>query len=229
MSQAQWLPLESNPDVINKYLKKLGISSNVQCADVIGFDPELLAMIPNKTVAMLLLFPASTKYEALAKEQNDKLVGENYKAEANVYFIKQNISNACGTIAMIHALANNESAVNFGDGCWKRFYEKSKNASPEEKAKMLEEDSDMMRAHESCAEEGDTAAPPRDARVDYHFIALVNKNNALYELDGRKTFPIKHGVTSDESFLADAAKVCQEFMSIEPESFNFTGLALTVG
>lgn len=50
----------------------------------------------------------------MAKKQHDKLVGENYKAEENVYFIKQNISNACGTIAMIHALANNENTINFG-------------------------------------------------------------------------------------------------------------------
>ncbi len=40
----------------------------------------------------------------------------------------------------------------------------------------------MMRAHESSAEGGQTRAPPREAKVDLHFIAFVNVNGTLYEL-----------------------------------------------
>jgi len=54
----------------------------------------------------------------------------------------------------------------------------------------------------------------------------LKKNGELYELDGRKSFPIKHGTTSEETFLNDAAKVCKEFMARDPEEVRFTAIAI---
>jgi len=93
----------------------------------------------------------------------------------------------------------------------------------------LEKDEDMMRAHESSAEGGQTRAPSRDAKVDLHFIAFVNVNGTLYELDGRKPSPIAHGSTSDDTLLKDAAAVCKQFIAREPENLNFTALAISGG
>ena len=36
-------------------------------------------------------------------------------------------------------------------------------------------------------------APSLDDKVDFHFIAFVEKNGHLYELDGRKTGPVDCG------------------------------------
>lgn len=74
-------------------------------------------------------------------------------------------------------------------------------------------------------QEGQTN-PNSDEKVFHHFIALVNKHDKLYELDGRKMFPIVHGVTNEETFLQDAAKVCKEFMARDPQELRFTVLAL---
>lgn len=74
-------------------------------------------------------------------------------------------------------------------------------------------------------QEGQTN-PNSDEKVFHHFIALVKKDNVLYELDGRKMFPIAHGATSDETFVLDAAKVCKEFMARDPTELRFTVLAL---
>lgn len=54
---------------------------------------------------------------------------------------------------------------------------------------------------QAAAQEGDTAPPALEDVVDLHFVALVNQNNRLVELDGRKSFPIDHGKTSESTLL----------------------------
>lgn len=63
--------------------------------------------------------------------------------------------------------------------------------------------------------------------MPYHFIAFVHKDGNLYELDGRKEFPINHGPSSDDTFLNDAAEACRKYMSRDPGNVNFTIVALT--
>ena len=53
-----------------------------------------------------------------------------------------------------------------------------------------------------------------------HFIAFVNVEDHLYELDGRKKFPINHGATTRETFLGDACEAAHRFIQREPENVN---------
>ncbi len=53
------------------------------------------------------------------------------------------------------------------------FLTQSSGLSPEERARVLEADDDICRGHDDAAQEGQTAAPPRDESIDYHFIAFV--------------------------------------------------------
>jgi ubiquitin carboxyl-terminal hydrolase L3 len=62
--------------------------------------------------------------------------------------------------------------------------------------------------------------------VNLHFFSLVNIDNTIYELDGRKSFPINHGPTSPESFLMDAVAVVRQFMDRDPANLNFSMCAL---
>lgn len=75
-------------------------------------------------------------------------------------------------------------------------------------------------------QEGQTAADPEE-KVYHHFIALMNIDGTLYELDGRKSFPVKHGATTSETFVEDAARICKEFMARDPQELRFTVMALT--
>ena len=71
---ARWLPLESNPTVMNKFLKNMGVPAPWSLIDVYGLDDDLLAFVPQPVVAMVLLFPMTKKAEDLREEQEKKIL-----------------------------------------------------------------------------------------------------------------------------------------------------------
>lgn len=63
--------------------------------------------------------------------------------------------------------------------------------------------------------------------MDTHFICFVNIDNVLYEMDGRKPWPVNHGPTTPESLLFDAATVIRtKFMALDPTELRFNVMAL---
>lgn len=73
--------------------------------------------------------------------------------------------------------------------------------SPEERGTLLEGDAAFSEGHQELALEGQTDAHSGE-KVNHHFIAFVNHNNTLYELDGRRLVPTVHGPSSDDTLLA---------------------------
>jgi len=228
MSKPRWLPLESNPDVMNKYTENLGVDMSVLAfSDVYGFEPDLLMMVPRPVVSLVLLFPITENYENFRKEEEEKKTKEGQTVSDNVYFTKQTVGNACGTVGIIHAIANNVEKLTFKDGSVvKDYLDSTKSMTPDERAVALEKHEGVTRCHGDSAQEGQTKAPSIDEKVDLHFIAFVEKDGFLYELDGRKPFPINHGKTSADTLLEDTAVVCKKFMERDPGNYNFNMIAL---
>lgn len=221
---SSWIPLQSNPDIQNAYLRKLGVPENYNIVDVLGLDEELLAMVPQPVLALILLFPCSEKYESHRLAEDEKLKENIPSFPDDLFYLKQTIHNACGTCALIHAVSNSKEIV-LEDGILKKFLDAARNLTPEERGKLLEADTSFMETHQTLASE-----EPSENSSDgenHHFIALIEKDGELYELDGRKSFPIKHGPTTKESFLNDAARVCKEFMARDPDELRFTVSAVT--
>ncbi|KAL0124912.1 hypothetical protein PUN28_006638 [Cardiocondyla obscurior] len=222
-----WVPLESNPEVMTKFLHKLGVPKKWSIIDVYGLDTDVLAIIPRPVLGVILLYPV-TKID---KIQDDISKNEHtkYDAQESIYHMKQSISNACGTIALIHSVANNLDVIQLEDGFLKKFLDETKGLSYAERGERLEKTQDIIDTHMESAQEGQTEAPGEDIEVYHHFVAFVHKNGSLYELDGRKPAPINHGTTTPEEFLDKAAQVCKEYMERDPNEMRFTVVALAPG
>lgn len=72
-------------------------------------------LFKNNSQLIFLLSPSSVQYEAFKHEEEEKLKGQPQDVSPDVYFMKQTIGNACGTIGLIHAVANNQKHLEFGE------------------------------------------------------------------------------------------------------------------
>ena len=144
----------------------------------------------------------------------------------DLFFTQQTIGNACGTIGLIHSLANCLDDAELGDGVFKSTIKTLLPLKPEDRASALERSDEFAKVHESAAVQGQTAAPSPDDDVDLHFVCFVAKEGHVYELDGRNPRPINHGpVGAGSTFVLDAAKIIQKVMALTPDAHNFTILA----
>ncbi|KAL1456126.1 hypothetical protein WDU94_000876 [Cyamophila willieti] len=224
---ATWVPLESNPEVMNQFLAALGVPKKWQIVDVYGTEPDLLAIVPQPILALIMLFPCTDKYEEHVKQEEKELAEKGQEVSKDIYFMKQFIHNACGTIALIHSVANNLNGIELEDGFLKKYLEESKDLTPEKRGHLLEDNQNISEVHKVIAQEGQTAPPDDREPVPYHFVSLVHKDGALYELDGRKSSPINHGATTPDSLLSDASQVAKKYMERDPDNVYFTLVALT--
>ncbi len=82
--------------------------------DVLSVEDWALDMVPKPVTAVLMLYP---KKEASQEfEQDERLRIEKYGqiVSDKLFFMKQTIGNACGTIGILHAMANSVSKVRLG-------------------------------------------------------------------------------------------------------------------
>lgn len=230
-----WIPLESNPEVLNDFAQKLGVKNipnKYRFCDIYGLDEELLCMVPTPVLAVILLFPISETTEALRKAEEDRMskLGTASPLQS-LFYMKQTIGNACGTIGLLHSVANSMPPLQLHDGSFlQTFFSATRGMNPEQRGKYLEQppsDAPSMDSiHEEAAKQGATEAPPADADIDLHFVAFVEVDGRLWELDGRKSGPIDHGMSSEATLLKDVAAVVKENFVNRANSLNFSLIAL---
>ena len=228
-----WLPLESNPELMNKYILNLGVSPAYQFHDIYGTDEALLSMVPEPVLAVLLLYPITAASEAFneSTEAARAQAAVQYREElASLLYMKQTVGNACGTIGVLHALANAPSVVSCLDTArWlSKFLAQARGQSPEAVGALLEADDDIEESHQALATEA-TSDVSHASNDNLHFVALVQHRGLLVELDGRRGGPVVHGRVGDEGLLRAALRVVQEYMSREPGEIRFNMTALSAG
>ncbi|KAJ8732923.1 hypothetical protein PYW07_015522 [Mythimna separata] len=220
------LPMESNPETMNKYLQKLGVSEKWRMVDVIGLEEDTLSWVPRPVLAVVLLFPLSDAYEQHRSEQEKVLQSKGVEPPKEVFHLKQVLSNVCGTIALVHSVANNMQRIELSDGLLKNYIDEAKNLDASAKGELLENSTAILNAYKEIVRSGNESGGEADETVNNHFVTFVNIDGHLFELDGRKSYPIEHGSTSPDTLLEDAVKVCREFIARDPENIGFNVVAL---
>ena len=217
-----WLALESNPEVMNDYVKKLGFNTaEFNFCDLYSTEDWAKAMIKKPVLGMVLIFPISKKTYDLDKIENKKIKEEGQILDKDLFFMKQKGMNSCGTVALYHILTNLPEKYDkliSEDSVIRKFKLKSKNKNPNEIGDEFVNNKEIKSVHKEAVEKGQTNVVEK---VDKHFISFVHFNGCIYELDGRKEFAINHGKTTEEEFLDSASKMAKEFMNRDPESVEF--------
>ncbi|XP_067916229.1 ubiquitin carboxyl-terminal hydrolase isozyme L1 [Heterodontus francisci] len=219
----EWKAMEINPEMLNKCLSRLGVASSWKFVDVLGLENESLSMVPKPVCALMLLFPLSQQHESHRERQKSELSAKDI--DPRIYFLRQTISNSCGTVGLINTVANNQDKLDFVEGSvLKKFLNETIDISAEERAKQLEQNEEIRAAHDATAEEGECRV--QGDGTNFHFITFVGVDGHLYELDGRMPFPIDQGETSNDGLLQESAKICRQFMERDQGEVRFTAVAL---
>jgi len=233
---SRWVPLESNPDVLNKWAKAAGLDTSKDLfSDIYGLDDELLDMVPRPSKAVVLLFPITDTLEAKRKDEQTRISQNGqHPIDPSTFWMKQTIGNACGTMGLLHAFANTSVAIAPGSALAK-FIEEGRDKNPDQRAKVLET-TDFASIHADAASGGQTSAPSADSNTNLHFTCFVQARSPegadgtsanemrLLELDGRRNGPVDRGACKD--FLKDVAKFVKDYYVEGATSVEFSMLSL---
>ncbi|EWM23999.1 ubiquitin carboxyl-terminal hydrolase isozyme l3 [Nannochloropsis gaditana] len=225
----RWFPLESNPSVMQKYVLSLGlIPTFYKFTDVLCTEEWALEMVVPPVLALIFLYPIKPANEIFRQEEDARIKAHGQIVSPRLFFTKQTVGNACGTVGLLHALLNNKDKLEFREGSFlESFAERTQDKTPDERAVILEEDEGLDAAHGCAAADGQSQQVPMEEAINTHFVIFVEKDGYLYELDGRKNFPINHGKSSPETLLQDAMAVVRRVIAMDPQELKFTMVALS--
>lgn len=110
-----WLPLESNPELMTKYVHALGVNSKYVFHEILGVDEMLLSFVPQPVFAVLMLFPISEASEAHRAAEEKSLVEGGQTVHPDVYHVRQVLFLKISLVWMFRQLM-------FLLGDWKRMW-----------------------------------------------------------------------------------------------------------
>lgn len=116
-----------------------------------------------------------------------------------MFFARQEVANACATLAILHILLN--STVDVGP-VLTNFRDFTQDLPADMRGLCLSNSLEIRQAHNEFGDlEAQLAHGAEDAegtQDPFHYVAFVRKNGVLYELDGMRDGPVAHGAVGDE-------------------------------
>ncbi len=107
----RFIPLESDPLVLNDLMYGLGVSGCLALTDVWSIDdPIELSTISRPVYALILVLPTCEEYER--HRRSDGGLGQHTEDSnrGGIIWIRQTIDMACGLYAIIHATCNSATS-----------------------------------------------------------------------------------------------------------------------
>lgn len=199
-----FIPLENNPEVFTSLIHDLGVSDKLAFHDVYSLDePSLLSMVPRPAHALIFITPAPMYYAVrnadgdavIGKEGGDKLTYSGSGQAEPVKWFRQTIGNACGLIALLHAVANGvpREAIKPGSTL-ARLLDEATSLPPHDRADLLYNSQELEEAHMRAARDGQSSAPSADESCGFHFMAFTRGTDGhLWELEGITDGPLDRG------------------------------------
>ena len=220
---SNWQPLESNSELITKYIGDIGLdTSEFVFQDLLSTEQWAQEMIKQPVLGLLYIYEITDTQEKHRKEEEAILAKENAPYPKDIFYMEQFAGNACGTIGCFHIIGNlsgKYKALVKKDSLLDKFFHKVAGKSPKEAGEIFENADDLKEKHVEATNEGQTNVNEHMDTCN-HFIAFVEHDGYLWELDGRKNRPINHGPTSPDTLLSDSCTAVQKFIEREPENMN---------
>lgn len=236
-----FVPLENNPEVFTKLAHDLGMDPLLSFHDVYSLDdPDLLAMVPRPAHALIFISPSNAYY---AVEAEDVAAGKRpargtspVAADTDaVLWFPQTIGNACGLIALLHAVLNGTSRGRIvpGSSLAGILSEALALPSADDRAKLLYDSKVLEESHGRAAARGDTAAPDASDPIGYHFVAFVKGTDGnLWELEGSFGGLMCRGPLGEDDDMLSAPALTagvRRFIGAGQGSAEFSIIALSEG
>lgn len=157
---------------MNDYVEKMGLDTNeYSFTDVFSTEDWALEMVPKPVLAVIMLFPVKPASEEYKDQEQAKIERDGQIVSPNVYYMKQTVGNACGTVGILHAIGNARAQVTMKSGSYlERLYQRTASMSPEAIAQDIEADTELEETHGSAAAEGQSEQ--QDGEVDTHFVCF---------------------------------------------------------
>lgn len=205
-----WPPLESDPEIFNKYFKKVGLPENITFNEIFTLDDEIIMTIPQPVYSVIVNFE---------KGKNKREIDDNsYINHSEVpFYMHQSgeLDNACGLIAALHSFGNNLDNIKLDESSiLSKFFKNAKGKNPKESCSLLENMKEFQQEHIKYASQGQSKLCDNQEQVRCHFIAFVYVNGKVVELDGTKNGPIviKENIKDDE-FISNVAAEIKDRLS----------------
>ncbi|KAL4806231.1 putative ubiquitin carboxyl-terminal hydrolase isozyme L3 [Aspergillus unguis] len=213
-----FIPLENNPEVLKLLCENLQVSRNLAFHDILSTSPEFLQECSFRPCHATIVLADRVIYQA-ARSAVEPTIPEYQHCGPNesVLWMKQTIGHACGLMALLHIVFNLEDGQYIHPGtAIDTLRQQAIPLKPTERAQLLYNSSFLEGAHMDAASRGSSNVPsPRDDNR-HHFLAFVQKDREVWELNGGMNGPLLRGILSEgDDLLSERGlkPTVQDFLS----------------
>ncbi|THH09452.1 hypothetical protein EW145_g2014 [Phellinidium pouzarii] len=217
-----WQLTESDPGVFTELLKTLGVKLVVD--DLYSLDTETLSTL-QPIHALIFLFK-------WVSNQDERGGGSGtYDDAFPGFFAHQVVNNACATLAVLNALLN-IPALKTGPEL-QDLLSFTTGMDAQTRGLAITSSGFLREAHNALSPPSaislDGLHVPKTSEEAYHFVVYLPVAGSVYELDGLKRSPVRHGAHSDggEGWTSKAREIIEaRIATYPPGSLAFNLMAI---